>query len=282
MAKACLCVLLRLDYLIDEESIKNIPLAEYSGFHFAKHVDFEDVISQIQDGIEDLLDTEKPHFGAWVWIAGFWEGSPKQPEGNPLHYIAKLGSSSLARHLISKHPEYLHTTVDDIGTPLHEAADSDHVEVFEILVEQYVDVDVRDFEDRTPLHRAAFHGRFDISRILIERGADINARNGLGQTPLHRIIDKLYDGFGDIYFDMISFLLGHGADVNAQDKYDRTPLDIASRFGCTKAVQILLEHGADAHIENNQGRTPFQVASERNKHGVMQLLSGHAQSESKT
>ena len=281
MAKACLCVLLRLDYLIDALSIKNIPLAKYSANHFAKHVDFEDVISQIQDGIDRLLDTEKPHFGTWVAI--YRQTFPlQQPEGNPLHYIATLGSSSLARHLISKHPEYLHTRVGHLGTPLHQAATSGHVEVFEILVEQYVDVDVRDFEDRTPLHRAAYWGHIDISRILIDRGADINARNRLGQTPLHRIMESLGDNSGDSFFDMISFLLGHGADVDAQDNDDRTPLHIASSNECTKAVQILLEHGADAHMENNAGQTPFQVASAENTHGVMRLLSGHTQSESKT
>jgi hypothetical protein len=278
MAKACLCVLLRLDYLIDEQSIKNIPLAEYSAHYFAKHVDFEDVISQIEDGIDRLLDTEKPHFGAWVWIAVIrTTSSPEQPEGNPLHYIAELGSSSLARHLISKHPEYLHTRVDHLGTPLHQAVHSSHVEVFEILVEQYVDVDVRDFKDRTPLHLAAYNGCFDISRILIGRGADINARNGKGQTPLHRVVDRLVDISNDFYFDVLAFLLGHGADVNAQDNDHSTPLHIASYWGCTKAVQMMLEHGADPHMKNDAGQTPFQVASAREEEAVMGLLLGHTQ-----
>jgi len=281
MAKACLCVLLRLDHLIDEQSIDNFPLAKYSADHFAKHVDFEDVISQIQDGIDRLLDTEKPYFGAWVWMANLiGTDYPEQPEGNPLHYIAGLGSSSLARHLISKHPEYLHTRVGDLGTPLHEAANSDHVEVFEILVEQYVDVDVRGFEDLTPLHRAAYWGHFDMSRILIDRGADINARNRLGQTPLHRVVDGLPDSAHDFYFDVMAFLLGHGAEVNAQDNDHSTPLHVASFWGCTKAVQILLEHGADTHMENDAGQTPFQVASAQKKEAVMRLLLGHTQSES--
>ena len=281
MAKACLCVLLRLDYLIDKQNIKNIPLAKYSAHYFAKHVDFEDVISQIQDGINYLLDTEKPHFAAWVWVAMVVQTDhPQQPEGNPLHYIAELGSSSLARHLISKHPEYLHTSVGDLGTPLHQAAGSSHLDVFKILVEQYVDVDVRDFDDRTPLHRAAYWGRFDVSRILIDRGADINARSRLGRTPLHRAVDDLADGANDFYFDVIAFLLGHGAEVNAQDNDHSTPLHDASFEGCTRAVQILLEHAADAHMENNAGQTPFQVASAQGAEAVMRLLLGHTQSES--
>jgi len=282
MAIACLSILLRLDYLVDRRSIKNFPLAEYSAHHFAKHADFGSVISHIQDRIDLLLDTEKPHFAAWHWMASGLNGfHPEQPTGNPLHYMSGFGSPGLARYLISKHPQYLYVAVDELGTPLHTAAAAAHTnaEVFRILLGQCADVDVRDLNGRTPLYQVAYWGRLEVCRSLIEHGADVNARGVNSWTPLHRVLILIDEDLDDRYIDVIRFLLRHGADVNAKDAEHSTPLHIASREGCLKAVEILLEHGADARMKNNEGQTPNQVAQGKYEEEIMQLLSTHAQSE---
>jgi hypothetical protein len=73
MAKACLSVLLRLDHHMDKETIKSYPLAEYAGKCFADHAKFGDVLSHICDGLDDLLDPDKPHFDTWLWLEnGDW------------------------------------------------------------------------------------------------------------------------------------------------------------------------------------------------------------------
>ena len=282
MAIACLSILLRLDYLVDRRSIKNFPLAEYSAHHFAKHADFGSVISHIQDRIDLLLDTEKPHFAAWHWMASGLNGfHPEQPTGNPLHYMSGFGSPGLARYLISKHPQYLYVAVDELGTPLHTAAAAAHTnaEVFRILLGQCADVDVRDLNGVTPLYQEAYLGRLEACRSLIEHGADVNTRGVNSWTPLHRVLIRLPEDPDDRYIDVIRVFLRHGADVNAQDAEHSTPLHIASREGCLKAVEILLEHGADARMKNNEGQTPIQVAQYKYKEEIMQLLSRHAQSE---
>jgi len=282
MAVACLSVLLRLDYLIDRRSIENFPLAEYSAHHFAKHADFESVISHTQDRIDLLLDTEKPHFAAWHWMASGLRGiHPEQPTGNPLHHMSDFGSPGLARYLISKHPQYLYAAVDKLGTPLHTAAAAAHTnpEVFRVLLGQYADADVRDLKGDTPLYQVAFWGRLEACRSLIEHGADVNVRCVNSWTPLHRVLIRIPEDPEDRYIDVIRFFLRHGADVGAQDAEHSTPLHIASREGCLKAVEILLEHGADARMKNNEGQTPIQVSSGRYEEEITQLLSRHAQSE---
>lgn len=284
MAIACLSVLLRLDYLVDTQSIENFPLAEYSAHHFAKHAGFGSVISHMQDRIDLLLDTEMPHFAAWHWVASPSHSRghhPEQPMGNPLHYMSDFGSPGLARYLISKHPQYLYDAVGRLGTPLHAAAAAAHTnaEVFRSLLGQYADVDVRDLKDGTPLYQVAFWGRLEACRGLIEQGADVNARGVNSWTPLHRVVFRIPEDPEDRYIDVIRFFLRHGADVNAQDAEHSTPLHIASREGCLKAVDILLEHGADARMKNNEGQTPNQVARGKYEEEIMQLLSTHAQSE---
>ena len=137
MAIACVSVLLRLDYLIDRQSIENFPLAKYSADHFAKHADFDSVISHIQDRPDFLLDTEKPHFAAWHWVASHsGRRHPEKPTGNPLRYMWGFGSPGLARCLISKQPQYLLDIVENLGAPLHETAAHANMEVFQILLEQ--------------------------------------------------------------------------------------------------------------------------------------------------
>lgn len=56
MVQACLAVLLRLDYSIDRETIKNLPLAKYAAEQFDNHAEFERGLSRIQDGGDRIFD----------------------------------------------------------------------------------------------------------------------------------------------------------------------------------------------------------------------------------
>ncbi|KAH9996977.1 hypothetical protein BJV74DRAFT_794986 [Russula compacta] len=118
MAQACLSVLLRLDYDLDKAGVKSFPLAQYAADHFGNHVEFEDVLSQIGDGVDDLLDSENPHFSAWLWMRidfyDTWVGveKPRQPDTVFLYHLVEFGYFGLVHHLISKRPE-------DINAPIH-------------------------------------------------------------------------------------------------------------------------------------------------------------------
>jgi hypothetical protein len=108
MAQACLCVLLRLDSHINEANIERLPLARYAANYFGNHAEFENVLSHIRSGIDDLLDSDKPHFAAWLWVRdGHLTGHPGRPEVPPLYYVAGFGFRSMVDYLISKHAEDL-------------------------------------------------------------------------------------------------------------------------------------------------------------------------------
>ena len=68
--QACLGVLLllRLDNNMDGQIIESYPLARHAGQRFGGHVDFEDVLSHVTDGVDALLDSDKPHFDSWLWL----------------------------------------------------------------------------------------------------------------------------------------------------------------------------------------------------------------------
>ena len=107
MAKACVGVLLCLEQPINNEMIKRFPLADYAAKHFADHAEFGNVISHIKDGIDDLLDADKPHFAVWMsHISSSWwaEKDFGTVRGSPLYHVADLGFHGLVQHLIMRQP----------------------------------------------------------------------------------------------------------------------------------------------------------------------------------
>ena len=258
MAQACLSVLLHLDSHIDDEaSIENFPLAEYAAAYFGDHAEFERVLSQILDGVDHLLDADKPHFATWLRLRRRRLWVPEElPEVPPLYYVAYIGFRGMVDYLISKRPED-QSARGKLGTPLHAALYRKHADVALLLLENCVDVDVRGAGNDTPLHLAADGGLVDVTRILLERHADIEARDSSGRTPLHRSTDDQPWASDDARLGPACLLLEHGADVDARDNNHSTPLHEASYSGYVKVVQLLLEHGANINVRNNEGQTPL-------------------------
>lgn len=65
-----------------------------------------------------------------------------------------------------------------MGTsPLHLAAQNNHLEVAEMLLRAGISKDARTKVDRTPLHMAAYEGHLEIVEALITHGADIDCKD---------------------------------------------------------------------------------------------------------
>ena len=112
LAQVCLGVLLRLGDDVDQNSIKNFPLARYAAEYWVKHAQFEDVSSLIEDGMDCLFDVEKPYFATWLRIYNEERGTrpsssmrPSKPEAGPLYHAALHGFRALVKRLLAKHPQ---------------------------------------------------------------------------------------------------------------------------------------------------------------------------------
>jgi hypothetical protein len=276
LARACLGVLLRLDHRIDEDRIKNFPLASYAAEHWASHALFGRVSSFIKHGMQRLFDAEKPHFAAWLWIYNpdrFGRTSgirPGRPEARPLYYAARFGFHDLVRQLLIKYPGDVNARGGWDGTPLHAALSGGHIEVSTLLLKHGADVNIQDIWEGTPLHHASKRGQFEIGRWLLDGGADADARNGSGWSPLH-----LAAVYGRPDFARI--LLEREAEVDARGDRGRTPLHLASANGRDEVVRVLLEHGADVNARDDWDRRPSEVleqSSERRAR-VLEILNSH-------
>ena len=157
LAKACLVVLLRLDELVDEHSIKfKLPLARYAAKHWVDHARFENVSSHIREEMEDLFDLDKPHFSAWLqvhnidtepsyssvlyYFADFSLGSSTL--ATPLYYAALCGFHDLTEQLIIKHPQLVNAAGGYYVSPLAAALNGGYLKTAQLLYERGADVDV--------------------------------------------------------------------------------------------------------------------------------------------
>ncbi|KAI9430588.1 hypothetical protein H4582DRAFT_2103691 [Lactarius indigo] len=271
LAQASLGVLLRLDKQVDHDSIRGVPLARYAAMHWPDHVKFENVLSHAKDGIGELLDADKPHFAAWVWLhnvdgPSMTGKSPGQPKGSPLYYAVRIGDRALVEHVLSKRPQDLNAKGGFYGTPLHAALHKGDVEIVWLLLENGAHLDIRGYGDETPLHRASVVGFLDVVRWLLDRGVDLEAQAEDRSTALHFAASN-----GSL--EVVEILLEYNAEVNARDRRGRVPLHDAALQGHLEVVRLLSKHGGNVNARGNDGKTPSDEAKSRGYTEIVKLLS---------
>ena len=265
IAQACLAVLLRSDNngSVDASS----PLHGYAAENWVEHVQFENVLSRVEDGIRPLFDPTKPYFAGWLKsyvIDKQWQNFPYNHDILPyvsiprranssikdcaplcLYYAALCGFYNPTQCLISEYPQHVNARVGYNGSPLIAALSKQHLQVADLLHRHGAAVDIKGFGDTTPLHAASASRMIRVVRWLLEHGADGNSQMQDGTTPLLSAIGK-----GCL--EIVQTLLEHGVDVNTRDLHEHSPLHYASRLGHINIVQLLIQHGADAnsHVQN--------------------------------
>ena len=311
MAQACLATLLRLDEHTGKSDAKVSPLVEYAARYWMDHAQFDQVSSRVWDGIDDLFDSSKPHFAAWLQVHDIdecWRSfslDSRDGVGSPLYYAALCGFYDLAERLIIKHPEQVNSRGGDIISPLPAALFKRHFHIANLLHTHGAVVNVQGADEYTPLHVASQDGEVDIMRWLLDHGANINAQDNDLWTPLYlaavvkrlEAVQVLLEHNADINVQTASGktplyrastssdkpkavlvlrrLLEHGADPNICDNHHRTPLHAASSYGRLEAARLLLNYGAKVNEKDMEGKTPLQVAASKGHEELTKLLLGH-------
>ncbi|KAH0493756.1 hypothetical protein TgHK011_000407 [Trichoderma gracile] len=99
------------------------------------------------------------------------------------------------------------------------AARHGRMEVVQLLLQQGVSIQSRDWQSRTALSYAALGGHEAPIRLLLEGGLKIDAKDGNGQTPLSLAADSFENCRA-----AIELLLDEGAEIDARDDTGSTPL----------------------------------------------------------
>ncbi len=184
-------------------------------------------------------------------------------------------------------------------TALHEAAATENVELFKLLIAAGADIRAKDNNGVTPefivLHtRNNFALGAAMARFLPQRPSPQDDPWSLTSAISHRqpgvveMLLKLHvnpntaDANGDYLLDLgaqkgdsqiVQFLLSAGATVNQRNKTGSFPIHTAALNGNTEVVKLLLDKGADVNCQvAGTGETPLFYAASFGRTKTVELL----------
>ena len=138
VARAGLGVLLHFDEDVTKDSLEEFPLAEYAAENWVGHARFENVSSNVDDGIKRLFDPSRSHLSVWTCIYDpdrpdlrhVRSERPKMARATPLHYAALCGMHGVVKFLIVEHSQDVNARgFGNEETPLHAASRGGHADI---------------------------------------------------------------------------------------------------------------------------------------------------------
>jgi ankyrin repeat protein len=183
------------------------------------------------------------------------------------------GDRETAQRVLASHPEYRR-----FPGPMVQAAESDRVDVVELLLELGVSPDV-EHGGWTALHAAAHNNSLRVAKLLTERGATIDVRDAKHRsTPLghatwagqHDIIELLSTVSRDLIalvragkLDRLRALLGDEPTLAQATRDGRTALFFLSppEDRAIEIAELLLRHGVDPRFKDPGGVTAADAAA---------------------
>lgn len=154
--------------------------------------------------------------------AGSGSGSPEAEFEATIRVLLSRGVSRYSSH-----------TLD--GQLLLWAVRNGHEDVLKMILEQGVDVNVRDADGRTPLHWAALFGMVDIVRVLLENGAD-GGVVAEGKTALALAAARGEDAVVELLVERSSSVWGRGG--GGADRRRPPPAAHGARRGVVVDVNV--------------------------------------------
>ena len=172
------------------------------------------------------------------------------------------GDAAAVRDLLAGDPSLVGAVDVHRKTPLHLAAEHDHAEVAELLIEAGAEVEAWTSWGATPLEWAGVLGSRRAGDVLLAHGARLTLASAAGLG----LIDELprlarRDGAVSAAFvlacrnghtDSARFLLDRGADVDARGFFAATGLHWAALNGHEDTVRFLLDQRADPTLHDSQ------------------------------
>lgn len=118
-----------------------------------------------------------------------------------------------------------------------------------------VDPNSKDENNRTALMLSAYNGHEAIVRLLIEKKADVNLVDEANRNALMFAASGPFNA-------TVSTLLEAGADINNVDKEEQwSALMFAASEGQMEVVQTLIAKGADLHLKDIDGESAYDFAN---------------------
>ena len=183
---------------------------------------------------------------------------------------------------------------------LHYAIVFNNTEMFDLLIDNYINVNIQDNHGDTPAHICVVNNKLGFLKSLIRHKADLSLRNNDGETPLFKActlgresmvyllletdVLNLYeeDKLGETLFmglirsrnlELLNKLILDDKIVDKKNIFGEAPLHIAAKSGDYNVCKYLLDNNAFVNIKNNSKETPlFYAVRGQNKEVIALLL----------
>ena len=153
----------------------------------------------------------------------------------------------------------VNTRSESLLTPLHIAAQKNHKEICNLLIDNGADLYAVDSHGNNALHIAAKSGRSEIVKLLLSRGMDVDVINRTGKTPLYFSVKYNHIESTDVLFS-------NGANITTDDDYKTSPLSILLGSYHFDLLRYFLNH-----FNNKVDRKII----EEKEYGVLKKLIAH-------
>jgi ankyrin repeat protein len=230
----------------------------------------------------------------------------------------KDGDVSAVKRLLDADRSVVNASDEYLKTPLHWAAQHDHCQIAEILLDAGADLEATTSWGATPFDWAAIMGSTKVADLLLARGAkgmNLVAAASLGKLELVRdfldsgrplnfprrvvtsepndefvadsarakgdvISESFYSACRNGHTAVAKLLLDRGADINAKGILGGTGLHWAAINGYKDTVAFLLAHSADLTIRDAKFHSTPEGWAAEGCHGEIRDLLRHAATRS--
>ena len=194
------------------------------------------------------------------------------------------------------------TLQDGVGRCLcHFAAYSGSLNIFQLLLENAVPIDVAGVNRMTPFLIAAKFGRVELCKWLFANGCDVQALTADGKSALDLAVDRGHanvceflfkvgfspedyvQGSHNIWYraikederiEILDLLLTMKV-AQVPDSTGSWPLHYAVASRKVHVIEALLEHGAEVGVQDHKGVTPLMLAVSPRSSDIMFMLLAH-------
>lgn len=128
-----------------------------------------------------------------------------------------------------------------------------------------------DFKDVTPLMLAILNSDIPLVKSIIQQGVDLEIKDSFGMTPLSIAIDDGYLYGIDLSesYEISRMLIAAGAKLHIRDSVGLTPLMHAVKFNYEENIDLLLASGEDFSSEASEALYWAALGDEVNKESYL-------------
>ena len=182
---------------------------------------------------------------------------------------------------------------------LHYAILFNNSEIFDLLLENYININLKDSFGNTPSHYCVINNRIGFLKTLIRHNCDLTIKNNDLRTPLYLACLLGRENMVSLLLETVSFdikeedikkenifmalvrsrnldllnkVVTTDSIINSSNYLGETPLHIASKSADLEVVKYLISHGAFVNQKNKMKETPLFYAIQGLNMSVVALL----------